>query len=156
MSSRNTIILTVVIIAIFLGVFYLVSTVPLIENEPETLESFQSGSNLGAGSLSAGYFIRIPLELDKGKVEFSYSVDSTVNAFIMTTEQYYGYAESLSGYTGSIDAGLDSTRGILTFEITNSDTYYFIIENEHVFSVRINSYEIKQMVKQTILESLRK
>lgn len=72
----------------------------------------------------------------------------------MTTEDYYGYAESLSGYTGSLDAHLDSSSGTLTCEIKKSDTYYFIIENDNDYSVSLYSYEIKQTIKQTILETI--
>lgn len=149
MSSRNTIIIAVVIIALFLGGFFLVAKVPLIESEPEILDR-----QLAGGPLRSGYFISIPIKLDKGTVEFFYSAINKVNAFIMTTEDYYGYAESLSGYTGSLDAHLDSSSGTLTCEIKKSDTYYFIIENDNDYSVSLYSYEIKQTIKQTILETI--
>jgi hypothetical protein len=92
--------------------------------------------------------------LYQGTIEFTYSVADPENAFIMTTEQYYGY-KSISGYTGSLDAGLDSKSGTLTCKIETSDMYYFIIANEQYYSTVILSYDIKLTVKQTLLESLR-
>jgi hypothetical protein len=95
MSLKNSTIITVVIVAVLLGGLVLAFTVPLIESEPVILESLESGRRLGSG-----YFIPIKLELEKGTVEFSYLVNKEVNGFIMTEGEYYGFAESLSGYTG--------------------------------------------------------
>ena len=149
--SSKTLVVSVVIVAVFIGGFYVAATVPLIEGKEIILESFFAYSKV----LSAGYFFRVPLHLDRGTVKFVFATTQKVNAFIMTEEQYYGYAESFSGYTGSIDASLDSRSGVLTCKIQESDTYYFIIENENDISVSISTFEIKQSVKETLLESLR-
>ena len=148
--SSKTLVVSVVIVAVFIGGFYVAATVPLIEGKEIILERF-----VYPRDLSAGYFVRIPLHLDRGTVKLVFAATRKVNAFIMTTEQYYGYAESFSGYTGSIDASLDSRSGVLTCKIQESDTYYFIIENENDISVSISTFEIKQSVKETLLESLR-
>ena len=141
--SSKTLVVSVVIVAVFIGGFYVVATVPLIEGKEIILERF-----VYPRDLSAGYFVRIPLHLDRGTVKLVFAATRKVNAFIMTTEQYYGYA-------GSIDASLDSRSGVLTCKIQESDTYYFIIENENDISVSISTFEIKQSVKETLLESLR-
>ena len=150
MSSRNTKIISVVVITLFLGAFFLASTVPLFEGGPVMIRSLGHGQ-----SLSSGYFLKKPIELDEGTVEFSYLANGKVNAFIMTEAQYYEYVESFSGYIGSLNAGLDSLGGTLMFEIKQRDTYYFIIENENLRHVSISIFDIKQSTKQTLLELLR-
>ena len=87
MSSRNTIIIAVVIIAVFLGGLYLASTVPLFESEPSIIYQ-KSGRDI-----DSGYFIRVQRDLEEGTVEFSFDANNHISAFIMTAEQYYGFAQ---------------------------------------------------------------
>jgi hypothetical protein len=131
---------------LFLGGFISATTVPFIEFPLRTLYE-RSGEEI-----SPKHFIRISLELEKGTIEFSYSSSRIVDAFIMATEQYYGFAESISGYTGSEDAILDSTSGRLTCEVKQRTTYYFVILNENDRPVTIGSFIIKHTSKQTLLE----
>jgi hypothetical protein len=148
MPSRSTAIIAVVVIAVFLGGLYIATTVPLF-NTSEVI--VKRGSDI----LSAGHFLALPIKLDKGSVDFSYSVTGQIDAFIMTEEQYNGFSE-IFGFVGSEAAALgDNWSGSLAYDIKKGGTYYFIILNKHDRLMEIRSIIIEHTEKKTLLESLR-
>jgi len=146
MSNKNTQLF--VIMAFVLGIFSIISVVPLVNPSPEIL--YQSLTDV---DINSGYYIVMDLDCSPGKIDFTYIADKEVNALIMDESQYYFFQNSV--YSDSLVAKNMDYAGTISCEIDEPQKLYFIIDNDDQRRADVTKFEIEYIGKRlSILQSV--
>jgi len=97
------------------------------------------GNTLGGGTYA--YFPATGAFVQAGHtLTLTWSSDGSLDAFILTQNQYNNFKNNFAGYVSGSMASGSGTNGNLQATIQNSDTYYAIIRNTFTLGSPIKLY----------------
>jgi len=103
------------------------TAVPIQQSNTQTKQVY----NLASTTIPANQYVYQSAQLTTGMdVQVTWSAANTLNLYVFSSTQYAAYASS--GTTSPNIANMQSSQsGSLSFHVSGSDTYYFVIFNPH-------------------------